>query len=68
MEPETETCPLSEVEDIDSLSVSELKARLRSETGERRRASCDRRWRVALDQTLELGARDVGYDTQRGLG
>src|SRR5438094_4608422 len=40
MEPETETCPLSEVEDIDSLSVSELKARLRSETGERRRAQC----------------------------
>ena len=38
MELETETCPLSEVEDIDSLSVSELKARLRSETGERRRA------------------------------
>jgi len=40
MEPETETCPLSEVEDIDSMSVSELKARLRSETGERRRAQC----------------------------
>src|SRR6266576_3601266 len=40
MEPETETCPLSEVEDIDSLSVSELKEKLRLETGERRRAQC----------------------------
>src|SRR5437773_2179787 len=40
MEPETETCPLSEVEDIDSLSVDELKASLRRETGERRRAQC----------------------------
>ena len=37
MELETETCPLTEVDNIDSLSVDQLKASLRSETGERRR-------------------------------
>jgi signal transduction histidine kinase len=56
MKPETESCPMDEAdEDLESLSLVALKARLWKETDERRRAQCMARIQShAVQLTLDL--------------